>query len=285
MRLTILYRGPLASCNYACAYCPFAKQTFTSRQLEADREALERFVQWVSCQTRLELSVFFTPWGEALVHRAYQSAVVELSRLPQVRKVAIQTNLSCPLEWAAQANPWRLGLWTTYHPTETRRPDFLAKCQRLDHLGVRYSVGMVGLREHLPEMEAMRQALPASVYFWVNARQPTPADYDEALMRRFSALDPLFPLNRFPHPSRGQLCHTGNSIIAVDGAGAIRRCHFVPDVLGNLYTSDLADVLAERPCPREACDCHIGYVHLAHLRLDEVFGEGLLERVRSNPGQ
>ena len=38
MNLSILYRGPLSSCNYACAYCPFAKRTETAAELAHDRD-------------------------------------------------------------------------------------------------------------------------------------------------------------------------------------------------------------------------------------------------------
>ena len=44
----MLYRGPLASCNYDCPYCPFAKRRDRPEQLRADREALARFDGWVS---------------------------------------------------------------------------------------------------------------------------------------------------------------------------------------------------------------------------------------------
>ncbi|MEN8446791.1 MAG: radical SAM protein, partial [Cyanobacteria bacterium J06555_13] len=30
MNLSILYRGPLLSCNYGCEYCPFAKRQQTA---------------------------------------------------------------------------------------------------------------------------------------------------------------------------------------------------------------------------------------------------------------
>src|SRR5205085_1024801 len=48
LNLSILYRGPLSSCNYGCAYCPFAKHAETAEELAADRRALERFTGWVS---------------------------------------------------------------------------------------------------------------------------------------------------------------------------------------------------------------------------------------------
>jgi len=51
MNLSILYRGPLSSCNYACGYCPFAKRTETPTELAHDRACLERFVAWVGGRT------------------------------------------------------------------------------------------------------------------------------------------------------------------------------------------------------------------------------------------
>src|SRR5690606_35932586 len=35
--LTLLYRGPLASCDYDCAYCPFDKRRDSPERLRADR--------------------------------------------------------------------------------------------------------------------------------------------------------------------------------------------------------------------------------------------------------
>jgi len=70
------------------------------------------------------------------------------------------------------------------------------------------------------------------------------------------SIDPLF--NAIPHQSKG------------------RRCHFVKELIGNIYSGDMT--LKPRLCPNQICDCHIGYVHLNDLGLDEVFGEGILER-------
>ena len=33
--MKILYRGPLASCNYDCPYCPFAKRRDSTEQLRS----------------------------------------------------------------------------------------------------------------------------------------------------------------------------------------------------------------------------------------------------------
>src|SRR5215472_10407250 len=99
MQLSILYRGPLSSCNYGCAYCPFAKHIETAAELAEDRRALDRFVGWTAGRTGDSLGVLFTPWGEALIRRWYQGALIRLTNLPNVHKAAIQTNLSCKLDW------------------------------------------------------------------------------------------------------------------------------------------------------------------------------------------
>src|SRR5215213_7917665 len=101
MNLMILYRGPLSSCNYGCQYCPFAKRDETVAQLAGDRAALDRFVEWVKQQGDRghRISVLFTPWGEALIRPWYQEALVTLTHLPHVPKAAIQTNISCKLDW------------------------------------------------------------------------------------------------------------------------------------------------------------------------------------------
>ena len=98
MTLSVLYRGPLSSCNYGCEYCPFAKHHETNEEHAADDVALQRFLSW--CETwSSPLSVFFTPWGEAMTQRRYQQALARLTHLPHVQKAAVQTNLSARLDW------------------------------------------------------------------------------------------------------------------------------------------------------------------------------------------
>jgi MoaA/NifB/PqqE/SkfB family radical SAM enzyme len=279
MNLSILYRGPLSSCNYACAYCPFAKRHEGAAELAADRRALERFVAWVADHPEHQISVFFTPWGEALIRRWYQQALARLTHLAHVPRAAIQTNLSCPLGWVEDCDRERLALWTTFHPTEVDRARFVARCRELDRRGVRFSVGAVGLKEHAAEIEALRRELPNDVYLWINAYKRQSDYYGEDDLRRFEALDPLFRLNTQRHPSRGRACRTGHTVISVDGDGTIRRCHFIRTPLGNLYEPGFERLLQRRPCTNETCGCHIGYVHLEELGLYRVFGAGVLERV------
>jgi hypothetical protein len=281
MDLSILYRGPLSNCNYGCEYCPFAKRRETREELEADARALNRFVDWVERQGDVghTIGVLFTPWGEALVRRIYQEALVRLTNCPNVRRAAIQTNISCKLDWVRRCDLHKLGLWCTYHPGETTRQRFLAQCREMDRRGVRYSVGVVGLKDHLAEIELLRERLPPDVYLWVNAYKRVNDYYDADDLARLTDVDPLFPLNNVRHVSIGLDCRAGETVFSVDGAGDMRRCHFIKSVIGNIYDADWERALQPRPCTNATCGCHIGYVHMPSLGLYEVFGEGVLERI------
>jgi MoaA/NifB/PqqE/SkfB family radical SAM enzyme len=283
LNLSILYRGPLSSCNYACDYCPFAKRRESVAELAADRRALERFTDWVAGRTADTISVLFTPWGEALVRRWYREALATLTRLPHVARAAVQTNLSCGLDWVEGCDRGKLALWATFHPTEVSRERFVAKCRELDRRGVRFSVGAVGLKEHRGEIEALRAELPPHVYLWVNAYKRDPGYYTEDDVRRFEAIDALFRVNTVHHPSRGRSCRCGTSVVSVDGDGTVRRCHFIREPIGNIYEPGFERALYDRPCSNDTCGCHIGYVHLDYLGLYRVFGPGVLERIPQGP--
>ncbi|MFJ3922059.1 STM4011 family radical SAM protein [Streptomyces sp. NPDC090022] len=282
MDLTLLYRGPLASCDYDCPYCPFAKRRDSRAQLTADRAALARFTDWVAGPGADDrLSVLFTPWGEGLVRSWYRRALIELSHLPHVARAVIQTNLGGRTEWTAEADLETLALWCTYHPGQTPYERFLGRCRQLADRGVRFSVGVVGLPEHLAQARRLRRALPSEVYLWINAAEGYTYTDEEAAL--WEALDPLFPYSRHPHRSAGLPCRTGASVISVDGDGTVRRCHFVREELGNLYDGSFRAALGPRACPLKVCDCHIGYVHLETLPLYDVFAGGVLERIPAGP--
>ncbi|MFE9773266.1 STM4011 family radical SAM protein [Streptomyces sp. NPDC005931] len=282
MDLTLLYRGPLASCDYDCPYCPFAKRRDSREQLSADRSCLERFADWATAQEDDRLSLLFTPWGEGLVRSWYRHTLTRLSHRPHIRRVAIQTNLSCRTDWLAGADLDTLALWCTYHPGQTPYERFLAKARELVRLGVRFSVGIVGMPAHLEPARRLRAELPGHVYLWINAAEGHA--YDDAEAAVWTELDPLFPYSRRPHASAGLPCRTGESVISVDGDGTVRRCHFVRTELGNLYDGTYRRALRPRPCPLAVCDCHIGYVHLETLPLYDVFAGGVLERIPARAG-
>lgn len=279
--LHLNWRGPLSSCNYDCNYCPFAKQQSSREELAADSKALDRFVTWVddSERHRRRLSILFTPWGEALIRPYYARALVELSHMQHVRAVAIQTNLSSRLELLADADRRSLALWTTFHPSQTSLDAFVSRCAELDAMGIRYSVGVVGLREHFDLIDELRARVRPEVYVWINAYKREVGYYQAGEYERLAAIDPLFSYNAERQQSFGQSCAAGRDSLLVRGDGSVSRCHFVEQVLGNLYVDDLDALLGERPCPTQSCGCFIGYVHLDRLGLRPRFHTGLAARM------
>ena len=277
--LTLLYRGSLSSCNYDCPYCPFAKRRDSRAALARDAAEVARFLDWARGAAH-ELRVLFTPWGEALVRRHYREAVLALAALPQVRQVAVQTNLAAPLSWLEDAPPGKVALWCTYHPGQTTLARFTERCARLRAMGVAHSVGVVALREHFDAIRALRAALPADCHVWLNPYDRRgPGYYRPEDLAWLDAVDPWFPLGRENLGSRGAACRTGEDVFSVDGAGEVQRCHFVPQRLGNLYTDGLEAMIATRPCPRLRCDCFIGYAHRKDSPVYQDFGDGVLARV------
>ncbi len=277
--LSLLYRGRLSSCNYDCAYCPFAKTRDSRTTLQRDAADLARFVDWATQQTTT-LSVLFTPWGEGLVRRHYREAMIALSHLPQVRRVAIQTNLCIGTRWLDRVDTRSFALWCTYHPSQVSLSTFVGRCRDLRRRGIRFSVGMVALRELFDEIKVMRAALPADVPMWLNAYdQRTPDYYEVADVARLTVIDPHFGYSLAPPPSMGAACVTGESVLSVDGDGNVQRCHFVSEALGNLYDGSFAVRLGPRPCPNRVCDCFIGYVHRKDLPFAQDYAGGQLERV------
>lgn len=277
--LTLLYRGTLSSCNYSCAYCPFGKRRESRATLARDAAEVARFVEWGSAQTD-PLRLLFTPWGEALVRRHYREAMLALAQMPHVHQVAVQTNLSAPLDWLARAPAGKLALWCTYHPGQTSLERFVERCRRLKAMGVPHSVGVVAMREHLAAIEALRAALPPTSHVWLNAYDRRgPGYYSADELHRFDELDPWFRHGLEGTASRGRPCRTGEDVFSVDGDGEVRRCHFVPTRLGNLYVDPIAAMSAVRPCTRMKCECFIGYAHRKDLPLNAAFGDGLLARI------
>lgn len=276
---SILYRGTLSGCNYSCDYCPFAKKKDSRKVLEKDAHELNRFVDWIETRKKERMGILFTPWGEGLIRKHYQEAIVRLSQMPQVCKVSIQTNLSCNLNWLENCDKEKVALWTTYHPTQATMSQFLKKCQQLDAFQVKYSVGVVGFKEALGETEELRRKLPENTYLWINALKKDANYYTPDDLYRMAAIDPHVSYNLTNHLSKGFPCLAGHTTFSVNGAGDITRCHFIKELIGNIYAADFEQKLYPRLCTNDTCGCHIGYVHLEKLQLEKVFGDGLLERI------
>ncbi len=277
--MRILYRGPLSSCNYGCVYCPFAKRKESRAELAHDRACLERFVGWVGARDHAPIGVLVTPWGEALVRRHYQEALVRLTGMAHVERAAIQTNLSGSLGFVDRCDLDKLALWCTWHPEWSSMAAFVASAMRLHRRGVRLSVGVVGFARFAGEIKHLREVLPPEIYVWINAVKDELGSQPEEIAGIFEAIDPLYRINTRRWPSEGRSCRAGATVISVDGNGDARRCHFIPTKIGNIYEEGFEAALRERPCSNATCHCHIGYAHLDYLELDKVFGAGILERV------
>ena len=159
LNLSVLYRGSLSSCNYGCDYCPFAKRSNTAAELAKDQAELDRFVDWVSARDAIRsFGNFVYALGRGADSWLLSAGdYARLSRLPQVRKVAIQTNLSGGLDWVSDCDLGSLAFWTTFHPGEVEIDRFLAQCRLLDQYQAKYSVGIVGLKEHQGAAQRLRQ--------------------------------------------------------------------------------------------------------------------------------
>ena len=279
MKLSILYRGPLASCNYDCHYCPFAKRTDSAVQLKRDERALTRFADWLETQTDYSWKLLFTPWGEALVRRWYRETLACLTQVSHIEFVAIQTNLSTDAHWLEASRAEKLALWCAFHPTQAVRPEFVSRVHKYHSRGARVSVGGVGVPEHLADFQALRHELPAEIPMWINAEQPRSRPYRPEEIAAFTELDPRFALTLRRHRSLGGGCQTGETVFTVDGEGEMRRCHFVSEVIGNIYETGWESALRPRPCPNRFCQCFVGLSHFEPLALSESFGDQILARI------
>lgn len=287
MKAVLYYRGSLSSCNYDCPYCPFGKTKDSAATLAKDREGLETFVRWVAEQGAAghRLSIFFNPYGEGLTHRWYREALITLSHLEHVDKVAIQTNLSARLDFTAELNPAKAAFWATYHPGQVSEERFLAQCMSVYRQGIPFSVGSVGVRGAFPAIASLRAALPEDVYLWVNAYKDKPDYYTTEDISFLSGIDPHFQINAMDYDSLGASCNAGSNVFYVQGPGLVKRCYKDRAVIGNLYRDGLEGLAAQRSCRMKVCDCYIGYIHMPELGLEQIYGSGLLERIPYGAGR
>lgn len=143
-------------------------------------------------------------------------------------------------------------------------------------------MGVVALREHFDAIDELRRVLRPEVYLWINAFKREQGYYQPGEIERLRAVDPYFHWNLQRYASNGKPCSAGETTFTVDGDGNVRRCHFLDEILGNIYHAGFVDCLKPRSCSAAACSCHIGYIHRPALKLDELYGAGLLERIPSD---
>lgn len=277
VKWNILYRGFLDSCNYDCPYCPFAKKKNTREELLKDKIALENFTNWVS-EREEKLSILITPWGEGLIRKYYQEAMIALSHIENVEKIAIQTNLACNLKWVANVNKEKFALWITYHPNEVSFEKFIAKCKKLIAMNIDFSIGVVGVKDHFEAIENLKKAIPER-YIWVNAYKREKNYYTASEKKWLTEKDHLFPINNKVYDTLGKKCKAGYSSFSINGNGDVFRCHFIKNKIGNIYEDDLNNIKKEENCTNTACGCYIGYINFNELKLEEIYAENLMVRI------
>ncbi len=183
------------------------------------------------------------------------------------------------MKWLQEADNQYVALWTTFHPTETTTQQFLKKCNQLLHNEVKFSVGIVGKKEHFELIQELRMALPKNVYVWVNAYKREPNYYSTNDIDFLTQIDPLFDLNNTIYKTQGKACFAGESSLSIDGEGNITRCHFIKDKIGNIYENSLDEILRPATCSNASCRCYIGYINLKELDLEKIYGNQILERI------
>lgn len=273
----ILYRGSLDSCNYDCPYCPFAKKKNTREELSLDRQSLERFTHWVA-DRKETINILLTPWGEGLIRGYYQKAMIALSHMSHVTKIAIQTNLSCSLQWIDKVDKDAFALWITYHPNEVAFEDFVSKCNILIEKGIAFSIGVVGVKDHFEAIERLQKEITER-YIWINAYKREENYYSVSEEKWLSSIDTLFPYNNKVYDTKGKKCRAGHTSFSVDGNGDVYPCHFIKNKIGNLYQDTIESLLEPTTCINTHCRCYIGYMNLEELALDDVYGDKILERI------
>lgn len=284
MSLLVLLRSRLEWCNFTCGYCPW---NATLNRVEAgafrdDARRLDRLLARIAGLPR-PVEFFITPKAEYLVLPYWREAVGRLLALPQVRRVTVQTNLSFDLAaFLDRIDATKLALWTTYHPGElddaaARRLE--QRWQLLLARRVPFSVGLVGTRENLAHLEALRQRLDPRVYLWVNAYKREAGYYSDEERRRIRRVDALFERNERDYASLGQPCTAGQRAVYLDDEGDLRRCFFVGEVIGNLFRDGWATLPAPLGCPQTSCRCYVGQMHAVELDFRAVYGDYLAARI------
>ncbi len=280
MNWRILYLGSLNSCNYSCSYCPFADSKSSRAEITKDATDLTGFCSWIENQPlENDLSILFAPRGEALIWPYYQTALVRLSHQPHVSTLVAQTNLSGSSAWASDADRSTLVLWCTFHPEEVAIDVFLAKLDHLDQIGIPYSVGVVGKKDAVDEIQQLRDRLPKDRYLWINAYKDVANYYGASEVGLFNKIDPHFSLNLKDYPSRGKPCWAGESSFSIEGDGSVFRCNLIRQKIGNIYQQTLVSMATRKSCSRDLCDCYIGYINLKNLDMGAIYGERILARI------
>ncbi|SNT24883.1 Hydroxymethylpyrimidine pyrophosphatase [Anaerovirgula multivorans] len=295
----IYYRGYLSSCNYTCYYCPFAKKKHSKIEIQKDIQALENFFDFIQKTIfDSDISIFFTPYGEGLVHTYYMDYLVKFARLGKIKYISIQTNLSFDPKLflsklqEKEVSLDKIKLWASFHPTMVSAKHFAEKANYL-HKYLDISVGMVAIPGTIDKILELKQELDPNVYLWLNAQSRQKNKYSAEDIRVLKHIDPLFEyeLNTIrlkstntkqilnPSIKLYEKCSASRSSFFLEANGDVLPCHVNKKILYNIYHSQSESSNYKFTCTRKICDCYLAYSNLEKTKLENFFGELLPVRI------
>lgn len=273
----IYYRGLLSSCNYSCTYCCFAKSKPDKTELSRDKECLKRFCDFIdTTEFKNEVSIFFTPYGEGLVHDHYVEAIGKLAINPKCKYVSCQTNLSFNeyefLEKlrALKVDLSKVKLWASCHPEMVSIDKFVDKVKLLK-ASIDLCVGIVAIPGALENVFEFRKQLPKDVYMWINAKEREKTRYTESEVKSLIEVDPLFYNELKRNKVQNSCCNAGSDSVFIRANGDVFACHINKNRMFNIYTNQ--SVVEPFKCDKRFCDCYLSYSNRYDLELERYFGE------------
>lgn len=280
----VIYRGSLKSCNYECHYCPFSKNKASKPQLCSDQNALDYFTSHLVAGKLRTESILFAPYGEALIHIYYWTALAKLTSISTIRAVGCQTNLSFSVEESLAhfieegGEVTKLRLWCTFHGTMTTVENFAQQVKKLRQNGVLMSVGVVGDPDALQIIQELRYCLPLDCYLWINKMDGCKIGYTKEQILSFTEIDPYFSLELKAKKADFEFCDGGNKNLFINAKGDCFSCNLSTSVLGNLYQKD-ADLQKYERCLCRNCSCFLAYQNRTDLSELHCFGRYPLFRI------
>lgn len=273
----IYFRGLLSSCNYSCSYCCFAKKEPCKTELSKDKECLNKFCEFIdTTEFKNAVSIFFTPYGEGLIHDHYVEAIGKLAINPKCRYISFQTNLSFNeyefLEKlrALKVDLSKVKLWASCHPEMVSIDEFVDKVKLLK-TSIDLCVGIVAIPGDLENVFELRKQLPHDVYMWINAKEREKTRYTESQIKSLIEVDPLFYNELQRNRVRNNCCSAGTDSVFIRANGDVFACHINKNRMFNIYTNQ--SVIEPLSCDKRFCDCYLSYSHRYDLKLERYFGK------------
>ncbi|WP_124067243.1 HAD hydrolase family protein [Clostridium sp. E02] len=197
---TLLYPGFLKNCNYNCTYCPIPSTEPSTQEASNDKDQFDRFLETFKDQagSQTTKAVLISPAGEALIYPYYWKGMAMLTCLDGIDAVGAQTNLSFSITkslkifQAAGGRMEKLKICAVYHPEMESISRFVRKCNKLFKEEISFSVGVIGIPEHMEIIKELRNKLPNKIYIWVDPVENAKSDYTEDECKAFQKMDSYF---------------------------------------------------------------------------------------------